>query len=251
MARVIAVALSKGGTGKTTTAVNLAAGLARAGQRVLLCDTDTQGQAAFFLGVAPGAGLAELATAEASADDCIIKAREGLYLLAGGRSLAGVKRMIDRRDIGAERVIAEALEGLTHNGRTFDTLILDCSPGWDALSINALFASDQVLAPVSCEAAALQGLGEFTKSLGAVQRYKDVRLAYVLPTFADARVRKTREVLDQLGRHYGRQLCKPIRYSVKLSQAAGHGQSIFEYAPASTGAEDYAALTEKIANGKE
>jgi chromosome partitioning protein len=95
--RKMAVALSKGGVGKTTTAVNMAAGLARAGQRVLLVDMDTQGQIARALGVQPEVGVAEVALEEARPDEAVLKARDGIWLLAGGRSLAGLKRVIARK----------------------------------------------------------------------------------------------------------------------------------------------------------
>ncbi|MBI4317328.1 MAG: ParA family protein [Chloroflexi bacterium] len=248
MGRVIAVALSKGGTGKTTTAVNLAHCLAMSASSVLLVDADTQGQAAFLLGVKPSAGLAELVVGEVEATDCLVKAREHLFLLAGGRALAGIKRLIDRKDFGGERTIAEALSPIAS---AFEYVIVDCGPGWDALSVNALFAADEVLSPVSCEALTLQGLAEFARSLAAIQRYKpSLRLRYILPTFADNRVRKTREIIEVFRGHYPQQLCSPIRYSVKLSQAAGHGQTIFEFAPDSRGAADYSELSEKVRDGE-
>ena len=108
----LAVALSKGGVGKSTTAVSVAAGLARAGARVLLVDTDTQGQVAGMLGVQPRAGLAELLSAEHRPEEVIIAARERLWLLAGGRALAGLKRLIDRKDFGGEQTLVEALAPL-------------------------------------------------------------------------------------------------------------------------------------------
>lgn len=98
--RRIGVCLSKGGVGKTTTAVNLAAGCALAGYKVLLVDTDTQGQSAYMLGVKPPGGLAELLTQELIQEETLFKARENLWLLAGGKSLAGVKRLINRKDFG-------------------------------------------------------------------------------------------------------------------------------------------------------
>lgn len=253
MARTIAVALSKGGVGKTTTAINLADGLARRGNHVLLVDTDTQGQCSFMLGVKPtagSAGIAEVMAGEVAPSEALIQVRSRLWLLAGGRALAGIKRMVDRREFGGERMLTEALAQI--NIPWLEYVLLDCGPGWDALSVNALFDAQEVLSPVSCEVLALQGLGEFLRSLESVQRYKpELRLSYILPTFADRRVKKTTEILARLQEHFGERLCTPIRYSVALSQAAGFGQTIFEYAPRSVGADDYGALAEKVmANGK-
>ena len=242
--RKIAVALSKGGVGKTTTAVNLAAGLAALGQRVLLIDSDTQGQAARALGCEASAGLAEVTTAEVGPLEATLKARENLWLLAGGRSLAGLKRDIARRDFGGEQAVAEALAPFEGQ---YDFVILDTAPGWDTLTINVLFYADEVLAPVSLEIMTLQGLLDFGKSLVAIQRYRpNLVLRYVLPTFLDRRVRKSDEILAQLRTHYPTELCDPIRYSVRLSEAPGYGQTIFEYAPSSPGAQDYRNLVERI-----
>lgn len=242
--RKIAVSLSKGGVGKTTTAVNLAAGLARAGKSVLIVDVDTQGQVAHTLGCEPPAGMAELILGEVEPDRALWQARENLWLLGGGRALAGVKRMITRQDFGGEQTIAEALNRL---GDRFDYAILDSAPGWDALTINVLFFASEVLAPVSLEVMTLQGLADFIRSLTSIQKYHpELALKYILPTFFDRRVRKSEEILSQLRDHYSEQVCPPIRYSVRLSEAPGYGQTVYEYAPASTGAEDYRTLTERI-----
>ena len=242
--RRIAVALTKGGVGKTTTAVNLAAGLALAGHQVLLIDADTQGQAGKSLGAQPASGLNELVAGEASLDQVITPARDGLSLLAGSKSLAGLKRLIARRDYGAERTLAEALVPL--DGR-YDYVIVDTAPGWDVLTVNVLFYVDEVLAPVSLEVMTLQGLLEFAQSLASIQRYREnLSLRYVLPTFMDRRVRKSAEIMGQLATYYPVQLCQPIRYNVRLSEAPGYRQHIFEYAPTSHGAEDYRTLTERI-----
>ena len=107
--RKIAVSLSKGGVGKTTTAVNLSAGLARSGYKVLLIDTDTQGQSSRALGVRPGAGLAELISGEVKPEEAVLEARPDLFLLSGGRSLAGLKRLIDRKDYGSEMTLSELI----------------------------------------------------------------------------------------------------------------------------------------------
>ena len=240
----IAVALSKGGVGKTTTAVNLAAGLARAGKSVLLVDVDTQGQAAKALGLDPERGLAEVANGEATFEAACTRARPNLWLLGGGRSLAGLKRLITRKDFGGERTLVEALEPI---GKQYDFIILDTAPGWDALTVNTLFYVNSVLAPVSLEVMTLQGLMEFARNMLAIQKYcPELALEYILPTFYDRRVRKSGEILAQLQAHYGEKVCQPVRYSVRLSEAPGYGQTIFEYAPASPGAEDYQKLVERI-----
>jgi chromosome partitioning protein len=245
--RRIAIALSKGGVGKSTTAVSVAAGLARAGARVLLIDTDTQGQVSGMLGRHPVAGLAELLAGEQRPEDAIVEAREQLWLLAGGRTLAGLKRLIDRKEFGGEQTLGDALAPL--EGR-YDYIILDTAPGWDVLSVNVLFYATEILAPIALEVLSLQSLLEFQKSLAAIQRYNPaLALRYVLPTFLDRRVRKSAEILAQLRTHFGPQLCAPIRYNVRLSEAPGYGQTIFEYAPESAGAQDYHALVERIRHG--
>jgi chromosome partitioning protein len=242
--RKIAVALAKGGVGKTTTAVSLAAGLARQGQRVLIVDVDTQGQVSRSLGLKPTVGLGELALGEASQEQAILPARENLWLLGGGRSLAGLKMLINRKEYAGEQTLAEALAPL--DGK-YDYAILDTPPGWDTLTINALFYADEVLAPVSLEVLTLQGLLDFSQNLSAIQRFHpSLELRYVLPTFFDRRVRKSLEIQELLQAHYAAQLCEPVRYNVRLSEAPGYGQTIYEYAPRSPGAEDYGKLTERI-----
>lgn len=247
--RKIAVSLSKGGVGKTTTAVNLAAGLAREGYKVLLVDTDTQGQVSKSLGVKPGAGLAELISGEAKPEEALVEVRDRLFLLAGGRSLAGLKRTIDRKDFGGELTLAEGLEPLEGH---YDYTILDSAPGWDSLTVNVLFYASEILAPVSMEILTLTGLLDFQKSIEAIQKYKPgLEVRYILPTFYDRRVKKSEEILQQLQRYYKDKVCSPVRYSVRLSEAPGFGQDIYEYAPASSGAEDYRALVRRITkNGR-
>jgi len=240
----IAIALSKGGVGKTTTAVNLADSLARDGARVLLLDMDTQGQVAKALGITAEYSLADFLLGEATFERARIEARKNLWLLAGGRSMAGLKRLITRKDFGGEQTLTDGLKDYDHS---YDYIILDTAPGWDSLTVNALFYVDEILAPVSLEIMTLQGLMDFSQSLISIQKYHpDLELRYILPTFFDRRVKKSAEIGAMLVQHFGKKICTPIRYNVRLSEAPGFGQTIFEYAPQSTGAEDYHSLKERI-----
>lgn len=244
--RKIATCLSKGGVGKTTTAVNLAHGLAMRGSQVLLVDTDTQGQCSRMLGVSPEAGLAEVLSGELTPKEAIIEGRDNLKLLAGGRGLAGVKRTISQMTSGGERILKEALSSL----RRFDYLLLDTAPGWDAMTVNVLFYAQEVLCPVSLEVLTVDGLLEFQDNLAEIQKYhKKVSLRYILPNFLDGRVKKSGEIFRQLQDHFKELICSPVRYNVRLSEAPGYGLTIFEYAPSSPGAEDYHRLTERVSNG--
>lgn len=243
-ARKICITLSKGGVGKTTTTVNLGAGLALAGHKVLLVDTDTQGQSSYLLGKRPSAGLTELLTKELPVEECLVEARKNLWLLGGGKSLAGVKRIIDRKSFGAEWTLAEALNPLNSQ---YDYILIDTSPGWDQLIINVLFYATEVLVPVALEVMPLHGLSEFLKSLGAIQKYrKEIHLKYILPTFLDARIKGPQRLYEQLKKLYPELLCTPIRYNESISEAPSFGKTIFEYAPGANVSEDYRELVRKI-----
>lgn len=250
MTRIIAVSLSKGGVGKTTTAVNLAAALAYTGRRVLLVDCDTQAQAGAALGVSPRHDLADLITGAVRAEKALHQARQNLMLLAGGVGLAGVTREIARQDFGGEWLLAERLEPL--NGR-FDYIILDTAPGWDSLQIAIMFYVQEVLSPVLMEPMAVSGLVTYVKRLDEVRGYKArqgqaLKLAYVLPTALDRRVKQSDEIMEQLKGHFGELVCSPIRYDIRASEAPAHGQHIYEYAPDGRAAADYAELTRRILN---
>jgi chromosome partitioning protein len=242
--RRIGVSLSKGGVGKTTTSVNLAAGLALAGKRVLLVDTDTQGQSSFMLGVKPKGGLTELVTGELPPDEAIVQARKNLWVLAGGKSLAGLKRLIDRKDYGGEMTIAQALTPIE---KSYDYVVVDTSPGWDPLTVNVLFYVNELMTPVSLEVMSIQGFGEFLKSIASIQKFrKEVQLQYILPTFRDMRVKTGSDFLGEIEKIYGDKVCAPIRYNIRLSEAPAYGQTIYEFAPGSNGAQDYRDLVRKV-----
>lgn len=242
--RKICVALSKGGVSKSVSSCTLSHGLTLTGKRVLLIDTDDQGQDEFLLGVKPTHGLADVLNGGVSVEDAMHKARDGLFLLSGGRSLAGVKRSIGKKDFGAEQTLSQALKCI--EGK-FDFVFVDTSPSWDALTINALFYCKEVLTPVSLEILTLNSLVEFSSRLKGVQEFhKELKHSYLVPTFYDGRVKKSSEIMEQLKKHYPDQICDPIRYCVRISESAGFGQTIYEYAPKSSGAKDYQKIVHRI-----
>ncbi|RLB89926.1 MAG: chromosome partitioning protein ParA [Deltaproteobacteria bacterium] len=242
--RKICITLSKGGVGKTTTSVNLGAGLALAGYKVLLVDTDTQGQSSYILGKKPKAGLTELLTKELTPDECVVQARKNLWILGGGKSLAGVKWIIDRKSFGAEWTLSEAMKPLEHQ---YDFILIDTSPGWDQLIVNVLFYATEVLVPVALEVMPLHGLSEFMKSLGSIQKYRnEISLKYILPTFLDTRIKGPQRLYSELKKLYPEYVCTPIRYSESLAEAPSFGKSIFEFAPGSTASADYRELIRKV-----
>ncbi|MDQ3566844.1 MAG: ParA family protein [Actinomycetota bacterium] len=245
--RKIAFTNAKGGVAKTTTCVNVGAGLALAGYRTLLVDCDTQGQITKSLGIRAGEGLADLVQGDAGLDDVQIEARENLFVISGGGTLSGVKRMISRRDMRSELVLSEALEDL----RGYDFVLLDTAPSWDVLSVNCLFYVDEILIPVSMEVLALQGIGDFLGRVNEVQQYREgLLIKGIIPTFYDGRVKKSAEIMEQLERHFPDALWPAVRYNTKLSEAPGFGQHIFEYARKSNGAADYARLAQRLAKGR-
>lgn len=244
--RKVAFTNAKGGVAKTTTCVNVGAGLALKGYRTLIVDLDNQGQVTKSLGVQAGEGLAELVQGDAGLEDVQIQARENLFVISGGNALSGVKRLISRRDMRSELVLAEALENL----QGYDFVLVDTAPSWDVLNVNCLFYVEELLIPVSMEVLALQGMGEFLDRVDQVQRYREaLEIRGVIPTFFDARVRKSAEILEQLERHFPDTIWPSVRYNSKLSEAPGHGQTVFEYAKNSNGASDYARLAERLAKG--
>lgn len=243
MARILAISLSKGGVGKTTTAVNLAAGLVQAGKRVLLIDTDTQGQVGNALGITADEGLYELVMGEAQPRDVLLEVRQNLFVLTGGEALARLKRTISQAEFEGEYTLAQALAPLE---AYFDYIIFDTAPSWDVLNVNVLFYAREVLCPVTLEILAVQGLFDFLKRVTSIGERSGVELKYVLPTALDRRVAQTDEIYSQLQDRFNSRLCEPIRYNIRLSEAPAHGQHIFEYAPGSNGAADYLTLTERI-----
>lgn len=245
--RTIAVAIAKGGVGKTTTSVNLGAALAEAGKRVLLVDCDSQDQVSRFLGVRDEvrAGLSHFLVAKSAQERnrAVLQARENLWLLAGGVGLTELKRWLGRQP-KSETVLAERL--VPREG-ALDYVIYDCAPGWDILSVNILCAVDEVLSPVALQAPALEGLKAFITYVQSARKLNaELALRYLLPTMFDRRLSQSRSFLAKLRAAFPGQVLEPIRTNVRLSEAAGAGKTIFEYRPDAPGAQDYRALARRI-----
>lgn len=249
MSNVYALALAKGGSGKTTTAVNLGHGLALAGYRVCLIDTDTQGHLAIALGVQvrPKYTLAEALIGERKAQACIVKARERLWLLPSEKgSLARAKLAMAQDELGAgawwlqERVI-KPIAG------NYDYIVLDTAPGWDLMSIAVLYAAQRVILPVSTEYLSLVGATDYVKNVDAARKRNPMlHIELVLPTFLDGRVSRSTEALAMIRAAFGPIVAEPIRVNTDVSVATSHHQTIFEFAPTSRGAEDYRKLTDRV-----
>jgi len=254
--RKIAIAMAKGGVGKTTTAVNLAHGLAKRDKRVLLVDCDTQGQTSLFLGEKPKYGLYEFITGKSKDGEVISKneavhpARKNLWLLSGGLELVELKNWLGEQPRETRQTILS--DSLIPKDGALDYLIFDCAPGWDVLSVNILAAANEILCPVALQAPSMEGLKIFfTYMQSAQQLNPSLRIRYILPTMFDRRTRQSFEILEQLKQYFVRQVCDPIRYNVRLSEAPAKRKTIYEYAPKAPGALDYNLLIRKILSDEE
>ncbi len=242
--KILAVAMTKGGVGKTTTAVNLSHGLARRGHRVLLVDADTQGQCAKALGVTADVTLTEVLLGEATILEAVTRARDQLDLVAADHHLSKAALNIARREKDGHLALAEALAPAADR---YDFAVIDAAPGFDAIAVNVLGCADEVVAPAALTPASLAGVLDFVRHVESVgQHNPGLELRFLLPTFYDQRLRQSGEMLTQLREHFGPRMCEPIRVHVGLAEAFGYQQTIHEYAPHSRGAADYEALTSRV-----
>jgi len=236
--RVYAFANQKGGVGKTTTAVNLAACLAEAGERALLVDLDPQANATSGLGMRAngtssydlldGAPLSELAKPTAFAN---------LYVVPSRPELAGAAVELSRRDDG-DRFLADSLG--TADG--FDFVLLDCPPSLGPLTVNALAAASRVVVPVQAEYYALEGLAQLVHSINLVQSRLNPQLAIagVLITMSDGRTRLAEDVEREVRRHFGNLVFETVvPRSVRIAEAPSHGVPVTHYDRRSPGAQAY------------
>jgi chromosome partitioning protein len=236
--KVYAFANQKGGVGKTTTAVNLAACLAEAGERALVVDLDPQANATSGLGMrANGTSSYDLLDGAPLAELAKPTAFPNLFLVPSKPELAGAAIELARRDDG-DRFLAEALT----NADGFDFVLLDCPPSLGPLTVNALAAADRVVVPVQAEYYALEGLAQLMRSINLVKSRLNPRLAIagVLITMADGRTRLAEEVERDVRRHFGSLVFETVvPRSVRVAEAPSHGLPVTHYDRRSRGAEAY------------
>lgn len=242
--RKIAIINQKGGTAKTTTAVNLAAALALHDCKVLLIDMDPQGNVATWFNVIPKKSLYHLLVEETTTPhECIVPVRERIDVLPSTKTAAQAELILTGLP-GRERLLSRKLAKLCG----YDFVLLDCPPSLNLLNQNAIVYADEAFIPVSMDYLALVGVKQILENLKMVREILEhpIEVTLVIPTFYDRRNRKSREVLEKLELHFDGKVTDPIRANVRLAEAASHHQTIFEYDLSSHGARDYKNLAERV-----
>ena len=260
--RVFVVANQKGGVGKTTTAVNVAAALATKGLRVLVIDLDPQGNASTALNIDHSEGTPGVYEALVDGTDLDELVRPcpdlpGLTVLPASIDLAGAEIelvSLVARETRLDKALQSYLEDCEDAGDRIDYVLIDCPPSLGLLTVNALVAGREVLIPIQCEYYALEGLGQLVRNIDLVQRHLNPRLEIttILLTMYDARTRLSSGVADEVRNFFGDKVLRTaIPRSVRISEAPSYQQTILTYDATSSGALSYLEAAREIAVPKE
>jgi chromosome partitioning protein len=248
MGKVLAVANQKGGVGKTTTGINLAASLARTRRKIMLVDMDPQGNATVGSGVDKDAAettIYEVLIGEATMEQAIVKTTAGYDLVPANGHLAGAQ--VDLLDL--ERREMRLRDALAPLRELYNYILIDCPPSLNVLTVNALAAANSVMIPMQCEYFAMEGLSDLVDTIRRVRETINPQLQIegLLRTMFDGRNSLANEVSAQLREHFGDKLYRTIiPRNVRLAEAPSHGQAVIDYDQASKGAEAYLALAGEI-----
>ncbi|MFT5848809.1 MAG: chromosome partitioning protein [Psychroserpens sp.] len=249
MGKIIAIANQKGGVGKTTTSVNLAASLGVLEKKVLLIDADPQANATSGLGIdveQVDVGTYQLLEHTATAEECIITVDSpNVDLIPSHIDLVAIEiELVDKED--REYMLKKAI---THLKSSYDYILIDCAPSLGLLTLNALTAADAVIIPIQCEYFALEGLGKLLNTIKSVQKIhnKDLDIEGLLLTMFDQRLRLSNQVVEEVQKHFSDMVFDTIiQRNVRLGEAPSHGESIIKYDISSKGATNYLSLAKEI-----
>ena len=249
MGKIMSIANQKGGVGKTTSSVNLSASLAALGNKVLLVDTDPQGNATSGVGVNKAdvnQCIYNVLVEDLPAEEvCIPTETDNLDIIPATIQLAGAEIELVPT-ISREIRLKKALENMKES---YDYIIIDCPPSLGLLTLNALTSSDTVLIPVQCEYYALEGLSQLLNTIRLVQKHlnKELMIEGVLLTMLDARTNLGLQVIEEVKKYFQDKVYKSIiPRNVRLGEAPSHGQPIITYDPKSRGAEVYLELAKEV-----